>query len=133
MKFPALKTIFYVEDDPNIQNLVRMSLEDIGGFEVTVCSSGYEALEMIKNHNPDLFLLDFMMPEMDGVELLKKLRKINKEAERPAIFLTTEVHSQDVLEYSQLDILGVIAKPFDPISLPEIIKSLWRNHHLRSF
>ncbi len=60
-----LKKILYVEDDANIQTIVNMSLEDIGGYQLKSCNSVKEALIAAEEFNPDLFLLDVMMPDMD--------------------------------------------------------------------
>lgn len=129
MNIPALNKILYVEDDLHIQNVVAMSLEDIGGFELKICSSGAEALKKVSDYDPDLFLLDIMMPVMDGVMLLKEIRKIPEYAEKPALFITAKIQTHEVLSYSKLGILGVIAKPFDPITISDTIRNLWEHYY----
>ncbi|MBT4768944.1 MAG: response regulator [Rhodospirillaceae bacterium] len=62
----TLSKILYVEDEPDIQAVARIALESVGGLTVEVCSSGDEALKKVSAFNPDLVLLDVMMPWMDG-------------------------------------------------------------------
>ena len=71
-----LKRMLFVEDDPDIQTVARISLEAVGGFTVMACSSGAEALERVAAFAPDLILLDVMMPGMDGLETLQALRRL---------------------------------------------------------
>ena len=73
-----LKKILYVEDEPDIQMIARVALENVGGFELCVCSSGAEALEKAEAFAPDMFLLDVMMPGMDGPTTLAELEVIAK-------------------------------------------------------
>ena len=87
MSTPALQKILYIEDEPDIQTVARLALETIGGFTLEVCSSGSEALEKSEAFNPDLILLDVMMPDMDGPATLKALRNLPNTANKPAIFM----------------------------------------------
>ena len=70
-----LKKILYVEDEPDIQMIARVALENVGGFELLVCSSGAEAVEKAAAFQPDLFLLDVMMPDLDGFDVLERIRE----------------------------------------------------------
>jgi len=121
----ALSKILYVEDDPDIQDVAKMSLEVVGGFTLKVCSSGAEALEAAEGFTPDLILLDVMMPGMDGPTTLQELRKIPALAHIPAVFMTAKVMSTDVAQYKALGVAEVIAKPFDPMTLPARIAEIW--------
>ena len=120
-----LKKILYVEDEPDIQMIARVALENVGGFELLVCSSGQEALEKGAGFNPDLLLLDVMMPGMDGPTTLTELRKIPSLASTPVIFMTAKVQPQEVSFLKSLNILDVIAKPFDPMGLANNIRDSW--------
>ena len=71
-----LNRILYVEDEPDIQAVARISLESVGGFTLRICSSGEEALENAVEFNPQLLLLDVKMPGMDGPTTLTELKKI---------------------------------------------------------
>lgn len=121
-----LKKIMYVEDDPDIRQIVEISLEKIGGFQVTTCGSGKEALQLAQEFFPDLVLLDIMMPDMDGPSVLINLHNIPELTSIPAIFITAKTRKNEInCLKEQKGVLGVITKPFDPITLPEILKKLW--------
>lgn len=121
-----LTRILYVEDDPDIQAIAMMVLETIHGFVLEACSSGSEALEKAVPFQPDLILLDVMMPGMDGPETLKQLRAFPALADTPVVFMTAKVQPQEVQGYLDLGALGVIAKPFDPMTLAEQLRAIWR-------
>ena len=70
-----LKRIMHVEDDPSIQDVVRVALEIVGGFQVNTCSCGQDALDQFDQFQPQLVLLDVMMPGMDGPTTLKQLQQ----------------------------------------------------------
>ncbi len=110
-------SVLYVEDDPDIQEIGRIALADIGGFAVRVCSDATEALEAAAHCTPDLLLLDVMMPGTDGPTLLKKLRDLPSTAQTPAVFMTARVQPAEVAHYLTLGAVKVISKPFDPMSL----------------
>ena len=115
------KRILYIEDETDLQWLVRHILQSIGGFDVMVCSSGAEGLRVIKEFNPDLILLDVMMPEMDGFSVLRALRVQPETAAVPVVFLTARTQQGD--EYLALGVNGVIAKPFEPGRLVEQVRA----------
>lgn len=121
----ALKKILYVEDDESIAEIVKMSLEDIGGFEVLHCFSGQGALKEVIDYNPQLILMDVMMPEMDGPETMLHMQAMPDVADIPIIFMTARAQIQEQKQYMELGAIGVIVKPFDPITLPDQICELW--------
>lgn len=121
-----LKRILYVEDEPDIQAIAKIALEAVGGFELKVCSSGEEALAHAVSFAPDLLLLDVMMPGMDGPTTLKALKELPELANTPAIFMTAKVQPTEVEEYKKLGAIDVIAKPFDPMTLSDQIKTVWK-------
>lgn len=122
---PELKKILYVEDEQDIQMIARVALENVGGFELLVCSSGSEAIEKATSFNPDLFLLDVMMPGMDGPSTLQELRKIPELTNTPVMFMTAKVQPQEVEFLKSLNAIDVIAKPFDPMMLANNIREAW--------
>ena len=122
-----LKKILYVEDEPDIQMIARVALENVGGFELLVCNSGAEALEKAGDFYPDLFLLDVMMPGMDGPTTLLELRKIPNLENIPVMFMTAKVQPQEIEFLKSLDVADVIAKPFDPMNLANNIRDSWTN------
>jgi two-component system, OmpR family, response regulator len=121
-----LEKILYVEDDPDIQQIAVMVLETISGFTLTACSSGNEAIERAVAFGPDLMLLDVMMPGIDGPETLRALRKFPELANTPAVFMTAKVQPQEVQEYLAMGAVAVIAKPFDPMTLADELRSIWK-------
>jgi diguanylate cyclase (GGDEF)-like protein len=123
-----LKRILMVEDDPDIQAVARLSLEAVGGFTVQICSAGAEAIQVGPAFGPDLILLDVMMPGMDGPSTLRALRAIPRTATTPVIFMTAKVQPHEIAHYKELGVLDVIAKPFDPLTLPATIQSIWSNY-----
>ncbi len=116
--------ILYVEDDQDISIIARMALEEVGGFSVTVCASGEEALAAAPGLAPDLILLDVMMPGMDGPTTLAALRQVEGYGAIPVIFMTAKVMHSEMEEYKALGALGVIPKPFDPMTLADRIREI---------
>ena len=125
MTLPELKKILYVEDDLDIQVIAMIALEHVGGFTVRACSSGAEALAVAPEFQPDLILLDVMMPGMDGFATLAALRREDSTAAIPVIFMTAKVQGYEIADYHKAGALGVIAKPFDPMTLAAQIRTLW--------
>ncbi len=122
---PDLKKILYIEDEPDIQTVARLALENVGGFILEVCNSGQKALEVAEGFAPDLILSDVMMPGMDGPETLTELRKIDSLANTPVIFMTAKVQADEIQELLSYGALGVVPKPFDPMNLSVKIQELW--------
>lgn len=120
-----LKKIMYIEDEEDIASIAKIALQDLGGFDVLYCSSGKQALENAESFNPDLFLVDVMMPEMDGPTTIKELKKNPKFKDTPFIFMTAKTQSSEIKEYLSIGAKSVITKPFDPITLAETIKGIW--------
>lgn len=119
-------SILYVEDDPDIQTVAQIALEVVGGFTLKTCNSGLEALDAVKSGcEPDLLLLDVMMPNMDGPTTLAELRLLPATASTPVIFMTAKVQAGELAYYKSLGAIGVIAKPFDPMELSGQVRELW--------
>ncbi len=116
--------LLHVEDELDIQEVAKMSLELIGGFEVEGAASGAEGVAKAVLLSPDIILLDVMMPGMDGLETLKVLRMKPETCHIPVIFMTAKVQSHELLQYKLIGALGVIHKPFDPVQLPDQVKEL---------
>ncbi len=116
--------VLCVEDDPDIRALVELALGTVGGLAVTSCASGHEALDRFAATQPDVVLLDVMMPEMDGIETFRRLAAGSDTAPPPVIFMTAKVQPREVERYLSLGALGVIAKPFDPMTLAADVRRL---------
>ena len=119
-----LKKILCVEDDPDIQTVIKVALIT-SGLSVQTCSSGMEALEVAVPFDPDLILLDVLMPGMDGPTTLKALREFSQIKDTPVIFMTAMVQPSEIAHLKELGVLDVIAKPFDPMSLANQIGAIW--------
>jgi CheY-like chemotaxis protein len=110
------KTIMVVDDNPDIITIVKTILEG-KGYSVFSASSGAELLNMLKVQNPDLIILDIMMPEMDGLEVLSRLKAMSDTATIPVILLTAKVQYEDVLGGYKLGADYYITKPFTSTQL----------------
>lgn len=126
----VLHRILMVEDDEDIQVVARLALEAQGGFLVEICSSGAEAIARAPHFEPDLILLDVMMPEMDGLSTLQALRQLPHTARTPIIFMTAKVQPQEVAYYKEQGAAGIVSKPFDPMTLAATINDIWTNYHV---
>jgi two-component system OmpR family response regulator len=120
-----LKSILYVEDDLHVRTTAKLELEVIGKFTVRDCGSGQEALLAAQDFAPDLIVLDVMMPELDGLGLLARLRSLPHLAETPALFVTGLTTSSDIARYTEAGAIGVIAKPLVPLRLADQLHALW--------
>jgi len=123
--------LLYVDDEADIRDIVAMALEDEADFELLLCPCGATALEMASSYRPDLLLLDVMMPDMDGPGTLKRLRELPGFENTPAVFITAKVRPTEVEQFKALGAVGVIAKPFDPMTLADQIRTLWKQDHGR--
>jgi two-component system alkaline phosphatase synthesis response regulator PhoP len=110
------KTIMVVDDNPDIITIVRTILEG-KGYSVFSATSGPELLDLLKTQKPDLIILDIMMPEMDGLEVLSRLKGMTETATIPVILLTAKVQYEDVLGGYKLGADYYITKPFTSTQL----------------
>jgi two-component system, OmpR family, response regulator len=117
-----IKKVLLVDDDDNIRLIAQLTLED--EWTILSCSSGLEALSVAASEKPDLIILDMMMPGMDGKTTLARLKEQKETADIPVIFLTAKVQRQDLAAYQTMDVIGVITKPFNPLTLADEIRSV---------
>jgi CheY-like chemotaxis protein len=115
--------ILYVDDESDIREIAVLALGLEPSFDVRSCSSGQEAVEIVGQWRPDLVMLDVMMPTMDGLSTLAALRETEFGRSVPVIFITARAQQQEVDKYLALGSIGVIAKPFNPMTLATIVKS----------
>lgn len=125
MNRESLKTVLYVDDEPDIREVVELSLGLIDGLSVHTCDSGERALQILPQLRPDLILLDVMMPRLDGPSTLQRLRADPELDRIPVVFMTAKAMPQEVARFKQLGAVAVIAKPFDPMRLGEQVISIW--------
>lgn len=121
----SLTRVMLVEDEPDIRLIGHMVLEAVGGLQTELAENGREALSKVKGFRPDLILLDVMMPYLDGPSTLRQLLADPETAGIPVIFMTAKVQPQEVAGYLALGAIGVIPKPYNPVTLVEAIRELW--------
>jgi len=121
--------ILHVDDEPDIREVVDISLALNPDFEVRGCASGAEAVAAAAEWWPYLILLDVMMPEMDGPTTLSHLRQNPKTSAIPVIFMTARAQAREVEQLIALGAQGVISKPFDPMTLASQVQSHLRGLH----
>lgn len=112
--------ILMAEDDPDIQLVARLALKR-AGYRVEVVSNGRLLLDRVAVERPDLILLDWMMPEMDGPETCARLKANPATADIPVIFLTGRSQAADVAQIRAAGAAGSLVKPFDALSIGDAI------------
>ncbi len=117
-------TVLLTDDEDDIRAVASLSLSAIAGWNVLEARSGAEALELAQGNLPDLILLDVMMPGLDGIDTLARLRSDPRTEAIPVVFLTARVQRKEIDHYLQIGALGVIQKPFDPMTLSQKVRDL---------
>ena len=120
--------LLYVEDKADIREIAEFALED-EGFDIVFCESGEQALEKAAAFQPEVILLDVMMPGMDGPTTLQNLRKLPGLETTPVIFLTAKVQPNEIQDFIALGAMDVIPKPFDPMTLAKQIHDILNRDH----
>ena len=115
--------ILLVDDEPDVREVVDVSLGLDPQFRTRACASGADALVMAARWSPSLILLDVMMPLMDGPTTLANLRKNPRTAHIPVLFLTARTQTEEIEQYISLGAQGVLSKPFDPMTLAASVRS----------
>jgi two-component system, OmpR family, alkaline phosphatase synthesis response regulator PhoP len=120
----APRYLLIVDDEDDIREIACLSLEMTEGWRIAVAPSSMIGVDVARSTHPDAILLDVMMPEMDGPSGLRELRKHASTKEIPVIFLTAKVQEADLRRFLALGVKGVIAKPFDPMTLGRQIREV---------
>jgi two-component system OmpR family response regulator len=120
-----LNRILYVEDEEDIRRIARLALERFGKFTVEVVGDPLKAMDAIAAFGPDLVLLDWMMPGMDGPTLFRRLKEDERTRDLPVVFMTAKASAVELNELKQLGAAGTISKPFAPKELPEQLRAIW--------
>ena len=118
-----LKDVLIVDDEPDIRTVVQIALEKMGNLKVHTCGNGKEAIEYLEFGTPQLILMDMMMPEMDGLSILKTLQ--SRDVKIPIVFLTARVLPGEKAELLSSGAVDLIEKPFDPLTLHERLSEIW--------
>lgn len=111
------KSILIIDDESDVKDIAQMGLEMTADWNVITASTGKEGLELAQDRLPEAILLDLMMPEWDGKETLKRLKANQNTATIPVILMTAKTQSAIAPELTELDLAGVITKPFRPLEL----------------
>ena len=115
--------VLHVDDEPDIREVAALSLELDGAMTLTSAASGADALGLLeRGSRPDVILLDVMMPVLDGPGALARLRLLPGHEKTPVIFMTARAQSSELSRYIGLGAVGVIVKPFDPMSLAASVR-----------
>lgn len=118
-------TLMHVDDEPDIREVAAMALELDPEISLTSVASGEAALDQLSaGARPDVILLDVMMPRLDGPGVLAALRRMEGLGETPVIFMTARAQSGEVDRFKALGAIGVITKPFDPMTLAGQVRDL---------
>ena len=118
--------ILVVDDEPHIVRLIQVNLEK-QGYAVVTASNGKEALATVAEERPDLVVLDVMMPEMDGMETLKRLKENPVTHEIPVILLTAKAQDSDVFEGWKSGADLYLTKPFNPGELLLFVQRIFKS------
>ena len=118
------ENLLLVDDEPGIRESVKAYLEDSGEFHVQVASNANEAWDFLQQELPALIISDIMMPQVDGYQLLKKLREDPRFKTLPVVFLTARGMTTDRIQGYQAGCDAYLPKPFDPEELEAIVKNL---------
>jgi two-component system OmpR family response regulator len=121
-----LRTVLYVDDEPDIRQIVQMSLGLAPQLTIHTAESGEDALRVAGELRPDLIMLDVMMPGLDGPGTMQRLRSNPTLASIPIVFMTAKAMPDEVARFRELGAAGVIAKPFDPMRLAQQVLQLWK-------
>lgn len=116
--------VLLIDDEPTIREVIRTGLQVIAGHEVLACASGEEALRHSAAFEPDLLLIDLMMPGLDGVASLAALRALPALSSVPVVFISATVDPVMLARARQAQPLAVLEKPLDVRSLGATIESL---------
>lgn len=123
---PNARRILLIDDESDIREVAVMALQVMAGWEVQTAASGHAGVELARRTPPDAILLDVMMPDVDGPSTLRLLRSEPSSARVPIVFLTAKVQAADQKQLTALGAAGIIAKPFDPLTLADTVASILR-------
>ncbi|MGB7085343.1 MAG: response regulator [Phormidesmis sp.] len=117
------KRILIVDDDADIREATQLCLEIMGEWEVLKASNGLDGIAIARSEKPDAILLDMMLPGMDGLTILQKLREHTETQKIPIIILTAKAQSYEQKTFRKLKVASVITKPYDPLTISDQIDS----------
>ena len=122
-----LRKVLFVDDDKEMHPLIQKGLRSIYNIESLICSSGAEALEKLTSFNPDLIILDVMMPDLSGTDVIKKLKEKKETRNIPVVFFTAKEKVVELEELMGMGPIGLILKPANPETLSHEIQDIWND------
>ena len=120
----ATKRVLIIDDDLGIRKIVQISLEAVAGWDVFIAASGMEGIAIAETEQPDAILLDVMMPGMDGIATIGQIRENPLIQHIPVILLTAKAQPSEQKQFTQLQVAGVITKPFKATDLVQQMRLL---------
>lgn len=120
----AKRRVLIIDDEETIQTVVQFGIRMATGWDVFTASSGPQGIQTAQNEQPDVILLDVMMPDMDGIATFKALQSHPETEHIPVIFLTAKAQTSEKRQFHDLGVSGVITKPFNSLDLPEQIAKI---------
>ncbi len=125
----SIKSILIIDDEYDIRAVAEVALKAVGGWRVSTAASGSEGLTKAIAEQPDVILLDVMMPDMDGITTFRELQNNPVTNSIPVILLTAKAQASDQRRFVELGVAAIITKPFKAMKLPgQIAAALgWRN------
>lgn len=123
-----LDKVLHVEDDESIRMIVEMALVDLSGLTLLACESGADALSQVEQFEPDLILLDAMMPGMDGLQTLSHIREKPNCHDIPIVFMTARIQQAEKQQYLDAGAVAVIEKPFEATLLGDELEVIYQRY-----
>jgi two-component system, OmpR family, alkaline phosphatase synthesis response regulator PhoP len=117
----STKRVLIIDDEETIQTVVQFGIKLAAGWEVLIAGSGEQGIQAAQIEQPDVILLDVMMPEMDGIATFRALQSQRETEQIPVILLTAKAQTAETRQFNELGVSGVITKPFNSLNLPEQI------------
>jgi len=111
------KQVLIVDDEEDIRDVVQVSLEEFAGWKTITAPSGVEGIQIARIEVPDAIVMDISMPDMDGFQMYEQLQAEPTTQKIPLIVLTAKVLPSDRQRFAQLNVAGIITKPFDPMTI----------------
>lgn len=115
------KRVLIIDDEESIQKVVKFGLRLSANWDVLTASSGPDGIATAESYQPDVILLDVMMPEMDGLATFRELQLHPQTQNIPVIFLTAKAQAAEKRQFNDIGVNGVITKPFNSLDLAEQI------------
>lgn len=115
------RRILIIDDEYDIRAVAQLTLKTVGGWDVSLAASGAEGLRQAADEQPDVILLDVMMPDMDGIETFRALQANPATQSIPVILMTAKVQAAEQRQFAELGVAGIISKPFKAMKLPNQI------------